>query len=695
MMSEIRLAFRQLLRQPGFTAVVVLTLGIGFALTASVFATVNAYLLRSMPYPASERIYHVMYAPAGPWEPRGMNAIDWKSLGDAVEDTIVSSGQTLYLEDNGSLTAVSARQVSSGFLRGLGVRAVLGRTFTEAEFEAGGPGVVMIGHALWRDRFGSDPQVVGKTFRATSDESAESAESLSIVGVLPPGFWHGRDSTALVDVLKPLRTLFRPYMVRLREGVPVALAEKRMTEAARSVGSDFRPEWTGVHLQSVHARYVENVRPLLVGVTIAVGVVLVLVCANAAVLILLRALRRQTEVIVRMALGAERKHLFRMLSAEALLLCAAAVSLGLVLTAISLRTLSPLMETQLGRPAPAGPATIELDRTVILVLAGVSLLVAFAFAWIPLLAPMRDRVAGALSSQSGRLSDGRILRRIRSGLIVFEVAGSFVLLVGCGLMIRSAINLLQTDLGFDAERVLRVGVRLPANSYREASALQSFYSTLAEALPRDPGSKVALMSSFPPFYPANTQPYEAAQARVGGNPVGVMRVGAGYFDLFGVAIRQGREFRSADRPGSDSVVVISQTLAQQLWPEGGAIGRQLRVIEGDILAVLGIYGVTAFVTLQRRREIGIRVALGAPRESIIRMFLAEGARVVAVGIGLGLLGAKGAVRILESQVYGIQPFDVATVVLAVMVMAAAGLGTIWWPARRAVQGDPIAALRTE
>jgi len=189
-----------------------------------------------------------------------------------------------------------------------------------------------------------------------------------------------------------------------------------------------------------------------------------------------------------------------------LLLCGGAFFLALALTGFSLRALSPLMEAQLGRPAPAGPSTIELDPTSIVVLAGVSLLVAFTFAWIPLLAPLRDPVAGALS---------------------------------------------------------------------------------------------------------------------------------------------------------------------------------------------GIYGVTAFVALQRRHEIGIRVALGAPRETIIRMFLREGARVVAVGMGLGLLAATGAVRILGSQVYGIQPFDTPTVILSGVVMGAAGLLTIWWPARRAVQGDPIAALRTE
>jgi putative ABC transport system permease protein len=739
----------------------------------------------------------VRYAPPGPYEPRGMTAIDWKSLGDVVEDTISPSGATFYMRDAGSIKTLRSLRVPPGFIRGLGVQAAIGRTFVAEEFEAGSAEPALIGHELWRDRFGSDPQIVGRQFQVNLDETAEQTGTLRIVGVLPPGFWFGRDSSAQLDILTPLRTRVRAYMIRLREGVPVAYAEKRITEAARSAGSDFRPNWTGVHLESVHARYVESVKPVLLGVMIAVGVVLVLVCSNVAVLMLLRAMRRQKEVAVRVALGAARKHILRMLAAEACLICGAALVLGLALTGSSLSLLTPLIEEQLGRPAPAGPATIRMDSTVLLALGGVSLLIALSLAFIPLLAPWQRRLADALRAQGASITDGPFMRRLRASLIALEVAGSLVLLVGCGLMIRSAVNLTDTDLGFNPERVLRVGLRLPARTYAEAPALHRFFTALAERLPQDPNSRLALMSAFPSYYPANKQTFEASGTKTGESQAGVMRVGAGYFNLYDVKIRQGREFTAADRLGSEPVVVISETLGRQLWPGGSAVGRQIRVVEGDMpdsplgpwrtivglvgdirqgyedtdvrdiyvpflqvpgrfasvhvrtdrplsfwqesvraaaaeidpyvqagtantilsedrqgrgtrflasmltgfaafaafLAVLGIYGVTNYAVQQREREIAIRGAVGASRDVIIRMFLKEGARVLVIGLGFGLFGTIGVAKILQSRVYGVQPFDVATLVAACALMTAAGLLAIWWPARRAADRDPMVVLK--
>jgi putative ABC transport system permease protein len=799
MMNDIRFAFRQLLKNLCFTLVAVASLGVGLALTASTLATVNAYLIRSLPYPTAQSVYHLRYAPPGPWEPRGMTEIDWKSLNDVVEDCITSSGVTFYLMDAGSLTRARGLQASPGFIRGLGVQATVGRTFVEEEFHPGSGGVALISHEMWRSRFGADPQIAGRPLQMTREERPEQNETLRIVGVLPPGFWFGRDSSATVDILTPLPSRVRTYMVRLRPGVPVPLAEKRITEAARSIGSDFRPDWTGVHLESVHQRYVENIQPVLAGITIAVGVVLVLVCANVAVLMLLRAMRRQKEVAVRVALGAGRKHILRMLAAEACLICGAACAVGLALTAITLRLLTPLIETQLGRPAPAGPATIRMDPAVLLALGAVSLLIALSLAFIPLLAPWQRRLAGALRSQDKGATGGLVMRRLRASLIALEVAGSLVLLVACGLMVRSAVNLMRTDLGFNPEQVLRVGVRLPARAYTNAAALYGFFTALTERLPQDANSRVALMTAFPPFYPANPQRFEAGEAVADGTPAGMLKVGAGYFNVYDVKLRQGREFTASDRLGSEPVAVISETLSQQLWPDGSALGRRIRVVEGEmpesplgpwrtivgvvgdirqgygdtdlrdiylpflqapsrfasvhvrtarplsfwdqsiraaageldsyalvspartivsedrqwegtrfltsmltgfgifaaLLAVLGLYGVTSYAVQQREREIAVRIALGATQSGVIRMFLREGARILAIGLGLGLFGASGAAGILKNQVYGVQPFDVTTLVAAAALLASASLMAIWWPARGAAKVDPMTALRFE
>jgi predicted permease len=547
----------------------------------------------------------------------------------------------------------------------------------------------------------------------------------------------------------------------------------------------------------VHDRYVEKIRPVLVGITIAVAIVLVLVCVNVAVLMLLRAMRRQKEMAVRVALGAKPAHLLRMLVAEASLMCGAAFAAGVVLTAILLALLTPLIETHLGKPAPAAPSAIHIDSTVLLELGGVSLIIALSLAFIPALVPWQRRLADALRSQGTTATDGPFMRRLRASLIAFEVAGSLVLLVGCGLMIRSAVNLTNTDLGFNPEQVLRVGVRLPARSYTNAPALYGFFTAFTERLPQEPNSRMALMTAFPPFYPANTHRFEAAEARLDEAPVGMLKVGAGYFQVYDVPLRQGREFTAADRLGSEPVAVVSETLARRLWPDGSVVGRQIRTVEGEmpnsplgpwrtivgivgdirqgyedsdmrdlylpflqapsrfasihvrtdrslsfweqsvrtaaaeinpyamigtataivsedrqragtrfltsmltgfavfaaLLAVLGIYGVTGYAVQQREREIAVRVAVGASRTVIISLFLKEGARVLAVGIGLGLLGALSAVRILENHVYGVQPFDLTTRVVACALMAAAGLLAVWWPARCAAMRSPMLVLK--
>src|SRR5688572_11525071 len=264
-MTDLRFAFRQLLKNRGFAAVAVSSLAIGVSLAASTLAIVNAYLLRSLPYPAAQRVYHLRYAPPGPYEPRGMTAIDWRLLEDVVEDTITSSGQTFYQMDGGSITTTRSLRVSSGFIGGLGVQPVMGRPFVDDDYKEGSEEAAMIGHHWWRDRFASDPQIVGRRFQMNRGERGEETVTLRVVGVLPPGFWYGRDSSARVDVLTPLRTRVRAYMVRLREGVPVALAEKLITDVAKSIGSDFRPGWKGVELESLHERYVASIRPVLFG----------------------------------------------------------------------------------------------------------------------------------------------------------------------------------------------------------------------------------------------------------------------------------------------------------------------------------------------------------------------------------------------------------------------------------------------
>src|SRR5688572_8202230 len=444
---DFRLAIRTLRRTPGFTLVGVTSLAVGFALTASTVAVLNAYLLRSLPYAEADRLYNVRYAPPGPWEPGNIQALDWRSVEDVVEFPITAAGDTFYVADGGFTQTVRGLRTGLGLIEGLGVRAALGRTLAAPDFKPSSDRVALMGYALWRDRYGSDPSMLGRQIR-TEQETGGRVESFQIVGVLPPDFYFGRDSSARADLVIPLTEPRRTYMVRLREGVPPAFAEQRLTEAARAVATGLPAAWSGVQLDSAHERYVGPLRPVLTGITVAAGLVLVVVCANLAVLMVLRAVRRQKEIAVRAALGAERRHIARMLVAEGAVLCVTALGLALVLTRWLLGALAPVIETELGRPAPGGASAIAVDGTVLVIVGTVGVLVALGLPFLPLLTPWQRRLAEALRTVGTSATDARMLRHLRSGLIAFEIAGTLVLFIGCGLLLRSAVTMLRTDLGF-------------------------------------------------------------------------------------------------------------------------------------------------------------------------------------------------------------------------------------------------------
>ena len=773
---ELRFAARALRRTAMFTGITILSLGLGLALAATTLAITNAYLLRALPFPEGHRLFHVRYAPPGPYEPRGMAALDWDALGDIVEATIITGGEAVYLGERDALRFVRASRVSPGFMTGLRIRPVLGQAFSEQDFKPGSAPVALLGHALWRDAFNSDPSIVGREIRVTPEN---------------------RTSTAAIEMLVPMQARARAYMIRLREGVPVALAEQRITAAARAAGSDFRPDWAGVQLDAVHDRYVEELRPLLIGINAATALVFVLVCANVAILVLLRALRRRKEMAVRLALGAGRSHLWRLLLAEAAWICAGALTLGVALTAGSLHTVAPIIEARLGRPPPAGPAQIGVDFNVLLMIGGVGTAVALSLAFLPLLASRRRQLAGALGRTGHGATDAPAMRRLRSTLVAIEVAGALVLLAGGGLMLRSVWNLVRSDLGFDAEHVARASVMLPP-AYREPAAQAAFWDKLGQRLAVALPSS-ALGSSFPPFYESHPRRLEADASDGTELSIGGLTVGANYFAVHGIALRQGREFTLADRAGAEPVAVVSESLARQLWPEGSALGRRLRAVEvsepntplgpwrtiigvardvrqtygdtdwrdvyfpflqsptrfgsvqvrtdrggalplsrlaalvaeidpfvrvgepqllaaldqqfararfmtnllgafagfGTLLALLGLYGVTAYAVQQREREVAIRIAVGASHRAVVRLFLRQGGVVLAFGIGLGVLAAAAAGRVLASQVHGVQPLDPLTLVVAAAALALLGLAATWWPARRAAQADLLTVLKEE
>lgn len=578
-LRDLHYGARALGKNKGFAFVAIFSLALGFALAATTLAVVNAYLLRSMPFPAADRLYLVSYtAPRTP-EPRGVAMLDWKNLSDVVEVADASQLARFYIGEGAAKREALGLSVASGSGEMLGLRTVVGRPFLAEEFRAEAEKVALIGYALWQERFGADPNIVGRTFQASRSNLAEPPETFRIVGVLPPDFHYAREyARGVMEFAVPVTTRQQVYLARLRAGVPVAVAEQRITEAVRAIGTNFPPNWRGVKLESAHESYVKELRPLLLPVTWAAGLVLLIVIVNVAVLLLLRTLRRQKEMAVRVALGAGRNHIVRMLVAETCLLCGAAFIGGLALTSIALRLLAPVIEERLGRGAPGGTTAIGLDWGALLMVGGVGVLVALSLSFIPLLTPWEKRLADTLRREGRSGTDGPALRRLRSGLIALEVALSFALLVGCGLMIRSVVHLVQTDLGFQTEHIVRARIALPNRTYPDEKAFQQFYTRLHERLTATTNAPFALTNAIP-FYEYPLIGFEVDQATNEKRNAAVIAVSEGYFALLDIRLAQGRAFTAVDRDGAEPVAIISETLARRWWPNSSAIGQRIRAAE--------------------------------------------------------------------------------------------------------------------
>lgn len=781
-------------RSPAFAVGVVLPLSLGIALAAITSAVVNAYLIRTLPYPAPDRVYHVMYAPPGPWEPRGLSGMDWASVSDVVEYPLASGADTFFLADGSAAPPLRGRRITFGVVAGLVLQPAAGRLLVEEDFQSTAEPSVLIGYSVWRDRFGSDPAVVGRSLRTETE--AGRAEQFRIVGVLPRNFYIGGDSTQPIDVVVPIDgSARRYYMARLRPGVPPALAERRLTEAALRVATDAPADWSGVHLESAHERYTGRLRPVLTGIMVASALLLLTAFANVAVLIVLRTARRQKEMALRLALGSTNARLLRLLLAETCVLLVASLVIGLFICRSALQVLAPLIEAQLGRPAPGGSVSIAIDATVLFAFIAIGAVSLIALTLPPLGLLRRGRLAAILQRSGATTTEGLGMRRLRSTMLVVEVAATVVLLAGCGLMVRSVARMVRTDLGFQPHQLARARITLRPVDYANPQAFTRFFQRFIERA-SIAGAPV-VFSSWPPFAAFPEQAIEV-DGRAGHIlNAGYVNVGPNYFSTLDVALRSGREITAADIASSAAVAVVSESLAKRLWPGGDALGRQLRQIQvtargpeppgpwqtvvgivadvrqsyGDtnmhdvyspwipnlrfgsfytrtprplpsqsrvlqgvateidphavvndlravdaenrelegatflsmmlagfaavatIVAVLGIYAVTAYSLQQRERELAIRMALGAGRRAVATLLLGESGAVLTAGLFTGVAGAMATARILEHQLFGVQTFDVLTLAATSTLTATTWLVATWWPTRRAARTDLVVSLK--
>jgi predicted permease len=574
LVSDLRHAARALLRDRGFTSVAVGTLGFSLALCVTVTTVVNAYLVRGLPYPASDRLFNVMYAAPGLNMPTGMDALDWASLNDIIEHPIAWDLDNFSLRGAPYPELAAGTWVTPGYMEGFGVRPAIGRAFEPDDFQAGRPTVALISHRLWQARFGADTNIVGRQFQAHVNDRPNEIETFTVIGVLPPRMWH---MNVFTEVLAPLRAPTFPYMVRLREGVSPEHAAERITALVRGGTTTLSPDWRA-ELLSTHAEYVGQVRPLLLSLAAATALVLLIACANVAVLLMLRASQRRHEVAVRKALGATTARINRAVAAEAIVLGTAATASAIALAQLIVASLAPALERQLGRGAPGGAAAIDIDGIILLGAIAAGFFVTCSCSLAPFWASSRTPVALALTGGQKGASERPGQRRARSVLIAIEVAASLALLVGAALMVQSGLRILNVDIGLDVRDVHVGRISLRPRSYVDAASRNAFYDRLESGIRSVPGIHGVAFANWwplqaaPPRGVARDDSPAPATARAG-----LFSVSADYFNTLGIALRDGRGFTAEDRPGTPPVAVVSEALARTLWPSARAVGERIRI----------------------------------------------------------------------------------------------------------------------
>jgi putative ABC transport system permease protein len=795
LLHDMRFAVRQLAKSPGFTVVAVLTLALGIGANTAMFSVVNGVLLRPLPFPEPEalvRVYEVV-PQIGRFPVAPANFFDWRNRNKTFEHmaAFTVGGDTLAEQDTPE--RVTAAFVSWDLFDVLRVKPVLGRAFVRDEDAPMKANVVILSHGMWQRRFGGDPRILERTIIL-------GGTRCEIVGVMPPGFafpsqeveyWQpiGLDTGKL-----PRGAHYLSVVARLRSGVSIDQATAEMKTIAEVLAQQ-NPEYSkgeSAEVVAMHEQVVGRIRPALLTLLAAVGVVVLIACGNVANLLLVRASARAREIAIRTALGAGRRRLAVQMIAESLVLALAGGTAGLLL---AYSTIGPARALNAGSIPRIGD--VAIDGSVLAFTLLLCVMTGIVFGLVPAWQASRTNVIEAMK-EGGRGSAAFGGRWLRNTLVVAQVALSLVLLVAAALLLRSFSRLLAVDPGFRAESVLAFRVALPLTSYKNAAQRIIFFDEFLDKLRQLPPVRSAGMVQSLPI----RDEYRLAFS-VHGRPTppgsrlseNYRLVSPGYFETLGIPLRRGRTFTNQDTSKSPLVAVVDEAFARRHFPGEDPIGRGLSLgngtegffeiigIVGDVryggldagqdptmyvpypqdvfgtmwivartggeptaiasdvrsllknldrnipayslspltdvvsdslaqrrfsmfllglfamiallLAAVGLYGVIGYSVSQRTQEIGVRLAVGASRGRVLRMVIGQGMRLVVAGTLLGLAGALALARLVSTLLFEVTPFDPPSYAGTVFTLIAVAMLACWFPARRALRVDPIAALRCE
>lgn len=803
---DLRYALRTLAHSRGFTVVAVVTLALGIGANSTIFGLLNALLLRPLPYADADKIVIVfekrirennLTNPVSP-----ADYLDWKAQSDRFSAMAARAGQSADLIGAGEPERISSSQVTLEFFDVVGVRPALGRFFTAEEMQLGKDAVVVLSHGLWQERFGGSPQAIGQKINL-------SGRMHEIIGVLPASFqfWEGGAGGTRLwfpfafppDFPQVRAAHFLSVYARLKPGVTLAQAQAQMD----AIGARLEQQYPspnrghGVNLVPLHEQLVAQARLGVLVLFGAVGLVLLIGCANVANLLLARAAARQRELAIRAALGASRGRLIRLLLTESALLTAASTLLGLTLAMWGIDALKSIIP---GGQVSLGIFDFQLDRPVLLFTIALSFLTTALFAVLPAFQASRIDFGESLKEGGRSMGGSRARRRLRAVLVVAEVALSVFLLIGAGLLIRTFATVTSVNPGFVAQNVMSFQMVVPRNRYPSNERIAAFFDQL---LGRVRGQSSVVTAGAISHLPVSGQQSRTGIEVEGGSPPENEPVRAHhrvvtprYFETMRVPLMGGRLITEQDTANAPPVVLINQTAAKRYWPGVNAVGRRLKVngpndppwreiigVVGDVkhwgldgelfpemylpqaqtpspfmnivvrtagepvaaagmlreqvravdpdiavsqmrtieqvlersvagrrftmllltlfsalavvLAMVGIYGVMSYLVEQRTQEIGIRMALGARPQEVLRLVMREGMILAGIGLAIGLTGAFAGRRILTGLLFGVKDTDPATFVVASALLLTVAMLACVVPARRAMRVDPIIALRYE
>lgn len=808
LLQDLKYGVRMLAKNPGYALVALLTLAVGIGANTVMFSFVNAWVIHPLPYAQPERLVTAVTL-----NTKTGNTVMSEDPGDfcdfergsqSFEQMSAWTPTSFNLTGDGEPERVQGVRVTWNFFETLGTRPAIGRPFLPQEDQPGANHEAILSQGLWKARYGADPNILGRKIQV-------GGETYAVVGVMPAKFqlplageanmWTPMGLTDADKIDRANNWVF--ILGRLKKGATVEEAQAELSAIAARLEKQYPKTNTNAGV-AVHTLEYEigreqgNQEVLILFGT--VWLVLLIACANIANLTLTRATGRTRELAVRAAMGAGRGRLIRQLVTETVLLFLAGSLASLAVAHFGLVWLESAIPARI-RGFLVNYGEVVLDTLTLVYTFGVALAAGIVFGILPAISTTKLDVNQRLKESSGQTTAHRQGSKLRSSLVVGEIALAVIAAICSVLLVRTILGLTEIDPGFRPKNVVVARLDLPATKYKNPPEIRTFYDQVMGRLRGLPQMDAVGAGSDVPFtdFQSTATVFDANKPEPdpGETPwADYLAVTPGYFDALGIDLLKGRLIENSDGPDTQPVAVINPTLAERLWPGQNPVGQKVHVtteqdaivtvvgvvrdvklynspktwhdreiyvsfaqfpsagvgivarssaapdslasairsavwaVDNDqplskvqpfeammeeqytglnitaelmgifvvlaiFLGAIGIYAVMATSVLQRTHEIGIRLALGAQRSSILRMVLGSGAWLAALGIGIGLVGAVGASRVMAGILNGLSPTDAATYAGCALFLAAVALLASYIPARRAMRVDPMVALRYE